>query len=65
VLGGLYATLSELAFPAANEQLLPTAHLASARNSLAGISDAWQKTSQINRSKSISHTEHQLPNLLF
>lgn len=35
VVGGLHTIQSELAFPAVNEWFLPTAHLASARNSLA------------------------------
>lgn len=36
MVGGLRMIQSELAFPAVNEQLLPTAHLVSAKNSLAG-----------------------------
>lgn len=36
VVGGLHVIQSELAFPAANAQLLPSAHLVSAGNSLAG-----------------------------
>lgn len=36
VVGGLHVIRSELAFPAVNAQLLPSAHLASAGNSLAG-----------------------------
>lgn len=36
VVGGLHVIQSELALPAVNSQLLPSAHLASAGNSLAG-----------------------------
>lgn len=36
VVGGLPVIQSELALPAVNAQLLPSAHLASAGNSLAG-----------------------------
>lgn len=36
VVGGLHVLQSELALPAVNARLLPSAHLASAGNSLAG-----------------------------
>lgn len=45
MVGGVRAAQEELAFPAANEHFLPTAHLASARNSLADTRGCLAKDS--------------------